>query len=68
MKTVCFIGKYGSFAEQKKNAGYYLGAMQVGDEQVVICRYLSNTELSVRDFLLKKSQEKWNEKSIMCWN
>ena len=39
----------------EKNAGYYIGAMQVGDEQVVICRYLSNTELSVRDFLLKKS-------------
>ncbi|WP_347490454.1 restriction endonuclease [Desulfoscipio sp. XC116] len=50
-----FTEKSGAFATQKKKTSSYIGVMQVGDEHIVNCLYLSNTELNVRDFLIKRS-------------
>lgn len=50
-----FAEKGGAFATQKKKTSSYIGVMQVGDEHIVDCLYLSNTELKVRDFLIKRS-------------
>lgn len=41
------------FALPKKKAGSYIGVMQIGDEHIVKCLYLNNTELSLRNFLIK---------------
>lgn len=43
-----------TFAIQKKKADSYIGVMQLGNEQIVKCLYLSNTELAVRNFLIKQ--------------
>lgn len=50
-----FTEKGRAFATQKKRANSYIGVMQVGDEHIVKCLRLSNTELNIRDFLIKRS-------------
>ncbi len=48
-----FTEKGFGFVTQKKKASSYIGVMQIGDEHNIKCLYLSNTELSVRDFIVK---------------
>lgn len=48
-----FTGIMSPFSTKKTKAISYIGVMQIGDDKTVNCRYLSNTELCVKDFLLK---------------
>lgn len=40
------------FDVSHKDKNSYVGVMQTGDEQKVYCSYLSNTELSIKSFLI----------------
>lgn len=44
------------FALQKKKADFYIGVMQIGDEHIVKCLFLSKTELSLGNFLIKQEE------------